>query len=166
MFKLDLDCGKHVAFNLTEEQVKTLLGHDNVMQYVAHIGLKNILQDSHASVVRDDFKTDEEWIAAKRAKAELKLGALMNGEVRTSRGERAPRVDDFTNFARKFVLRLLSKEKRKALAELPDKGAEKLDAAFAANEAKWRPMVQKELDDAIAKSKAMAEMASEVEIDI
>lgn len=165
-FKLNLDCGKNVAFNLDEEQVAKLASFPAVVEYVWRIGLKNILQDSHASVTRDGYDSDEAWIAAKRDRASLKLGALMIGDVRQSRGERAPKVDDFTNFARKYILSILSKEKRKELAEMEDKGAATLDEMFAKNEEKLRPLVQAKLDAAIAEAKAKAELAEGLDLDI
>jgi hypothetical protein len=166
MFTLNLDCGKHVAFNLTAEQIAQMNSHPLVAEYVWHIGLKNILQDSHASIVRDDFESDEAWIAAKRDRASLKLGALMTGEVRQQRANRVPKADDFTNFARREVLSMLSKEKRKELAELADKGAAYLDAVFAKNEEKLRPIVQGKLDAAILAAKAKAEIADGLNLDI
>jgi hypothetical protein len=153
-FKLNLDAGANVAFDLSEDKVATLMGFPNVVEYMVWKGLKEILTDAHASVVRKDFKTDDEWIAAKRAKAELKLGALMVGEVRTTSRESKPKVDDFTNVARKTVLGKLPKEKRAELAAMPDKGVAILDAMFAKNDAVLRPIVEAELVEMLRKAEA------------
>lgn len=157
MFKLNLDCGKSVAFNLTEDDVAKLAAHPEVVQYVWHIGLKNILQDSHAPVTREKYESDDAWIQAKRDRASLKLGALMNGDVRTQTRERAPTVDDFTAMARKVILESMSKDERKALADRDDK-AEFLDGVYVANADELRPVVEARLEAerAIAELKASA----------
>lgn len=164
-FPLNLDCGKSVAFNLTEEQVETLLGHEDVARHIVAIGLKNILQDSHASVTRDGFATDDEWVQAKRDRASLKLGDMMAGLLRAQRAAR-PKVDDFTNVARKLVLSLMSKEqKAKISTEVDGKmqvDVEKVDAIFAKNEAKLRPQVEAKLEE----MRKAAELADSIEIEI
>lgn len=103
-FALTFDAGANVAFDLTQEQVTQLLSHQNVAQHLVMLGLKNALQDSHASVVRKDFESDDAWIAAKREKAGLKLGAMMNGELRTTSGTRQPKLSDEAAFIRAFTL--------------------------------------------------------------
>jgi hypothetical protein len=169
MFKLDLDCGAQVAFNLTAEQVATMAGHANVAEYVWAIGLKNILQDSHASIVRKDFESDDEWIAAKRAKAELKLGALMNGEVRSTRAVRAPRLSDFDAFARKWILaKARAKFDRaawKAKTE-GDDGAAFIAALVEKNLPKFRPEIEKDFAEFIEAQKREAAIADEMDLDI
>lgn len=100
MFTLNFDAGANVSFALTETQVSTLASFPDVAKHVWTIGLKNILQDCHASIVRKDFKTDDEYVAAKRAKAELKLGALMVGDVRVRRGERKEPADPIARESR------------------------------------------------------------------
>jgi hypothetical protein len=164
MFAINFDAGKHVSFALTAQQVETLISHAEVHKHALMIGLKNILQDCHASIVREDFKTDDEWIAAKRAKAEMKLGALMTGDIRVHSGERKPRVDDFTTAARKYVLSRLSKDVRKKLADMPDKGVETLDKMFAKNEAKLRPIIEQAIADAARKAKESAELAASLDL--
>ena len=83
-------------------------------------------------------------------------------DVRTTSKPRAPKVDDFTNVARKLVLSLLPKETKKALADLEDKGAAKLDAIFAKNEAKLRPQVEAKLEE----MRKAAEAAKGLELDL
>lgn len=103
MFAINFDAGKNVAFNLTAEQITQLLGHANVHQHIVMIGLKNILQDCHASIVREDFATEDEWIKAKREKAELKLGAMMTGDIRVTRGEKKPTLSAKETFIHNFL---------------------------------------------------------------
>lgn len=103
-FALTFDAGANVAFDLTPEQITQLLSHQNVAQHLILLGLKNALQDSHASIVRKDFESDDAWIAAKRERASVKLGAMMNGELRTTSGTRQPKLNDFDKFARSWLL--------------------------------------------------------------
>jgi len=138
----NMDCGANVSFEITPELQDKLLAHPQVVEHLIRIGLKNVVQDSHASVVRKDFESDEAWIAAKREKAGLKLGKLLEGELSAQSNERNPRVDEFTTYARRAVLSALGAEKRKELAATEDKGAAYLDAVFAKNEAKLRPIAE------------------------
>jgi len=166
MFAITFDAGKNVAFELSAEQVTQLIGHANVHQHVFMIGLKNILQDCHASITREDYESDEAWIAAKREKAMLKLGAMMNGELRGQSGERKAKVDSFTTFARRHILSLLTKERRKELAEHDDKGASVLDALFAKNEAALRPIVQAQMEAAQKYEEEKAKLAASLDLSL
>lgn len=164
MFAISFDAGKNVPFNLTVEQVTTLLSHPNVHQHLVMIGLKNVLQDCHASIVRDDFKSEDEYFAAKRAKAELKLGAMMAGELRAHSGERKVAVPTFTNEARKLVLSKLDKAAKEKLAAMPDSGAATLDAMFAKNEAALKPIVEATIAEMERKAKAKAELEGKLDL--
>lgn len=166
MFAINFDAGRNVAFDLSAEDVTKLLAHADVHKHLVMIGLKNVVQDSHASVVREDFESDEAWIEAKRAKAGMKLAALMNGELRAQSGDRKPKVDDFTNASRKFVLGLLPAEKRKELAAMEDKGAAALDAIFAKNEEKLRPQVEAKMEADRKAAEAKAKLSQGLDLDI
>lgn len=165
MFDISFDAGASVGFTLSEQDVAKLISHPDVHRHLLMIGLKNVLQDCHASIVRKDFASDEAWIQAKRDRASLKLGALMNGELRAQSGERKARVDDFTTFARRLVLSLLPKERRKALAETEDKGAAALDAMFAKNEEKLRPQVEAMIEKARKEAEEKAKLAEGLDFD-
>lgn len=98
---------------------------------------------------------------------ELFMATVLDGTwTQRARANAAPKADDFTTFARKHVLGLLSKEKRKELAATADKGAAYLDAVFAKNEAKLRPIVEKELAEAIRAANEKAELAKGLDLDI
>jgi hypothetical protein len=162
---MQVDIGKALAFDITPEQIEQMLSHETSRDRILYIGLRNILMDSHASAKRDDFNSEVEWRNESKAIAERTLAGLLAGEV-MRRNARAPKADDFTNFARKHVLGLLPKERRKAMAEMPDKGAAELDAIFAKNEAKLRPIVQAALDAAIEAAKAKEELANELDLTV
>ena len=162
---LTFDCGKHVGFSVTPEQIATMAGHNSPILHAITIGLKNLLGDAHAGVVSDDFRTEAEWIEAKRKRAGEKFQSLLDGDVRTMRAG-SPRVDGFTTWARRHVLSLLPKDKRKSLAETADKGVAYLDAVFAKNEAKLRPQIEAAIAEAETKAKAAQALASELDLDI
>jgi hypothetical protein len=56
--------------------------HQNVIEHVQDIGARNILMDSHASVVRKDFESDADYRAAKLAVAQKKLETMYSGTAR------------------------------------------------------------------------------------
>jgi hypothetical protein len=163
---LNLDCGKGVPFTITPENVAELVKRPDAIAHVIAIGLKNILQDSHASIKYDDFKTEEECQAAKRERAGKKLLALLAGDVRTARAGSSNRVDSFTTFARRLVLSMLSKEKKKVLAESADKGVAYLDAVYEKNAEKLKPQVDAMITEAAEKARKAAELADGLDLDI
>lgn len=69
-----------------------LAAHNAVIEHVQNIGARNILMDSHASVKRDDFESDQEWRNAKLAVAAKKLETMYEGTVRArvAGGTRVP----------------------------------------------------------------------------
>lgn len=163
--RFTIECGKSIAFAITDEMLIQLGQHQAAFDHVLMIGLKNLVQDSHASVKREDFTTEEEWLAASKAKAELKLGAILSGNVRVAREGKA-RVDDFTNAARKVVLSLLPAERRKELAAMEDKGVAALDAIYAKNEAKLKPQVEAKMEADRKAAEAKAELSKGLDLDI
>lgn len=161
-----IECGKGIVFTVTDEMLIELGKHQEAFNHTLMIGLKNMVQDSHASIVREDFATDDEWKAAKRAKAELKLGAIIAGDIRVSRGESKPKVDDFTSMARKIVLSMLKPEKKKALAAMPDKGVATIDGLIEKNLEALRPKVEAALLEAARKEAEKAELSKGLDLDI
>lgn len=101
---ITLDVGKSIQLVVTDDGLATLQTHSEAFAHVIMIGLKNLVQDSHASVKREDFTTEDEWKAASRAKAELKLGAILAGDVRVQRASATPKLSDFDAFARKWII--------------------------------------------------------------
>jgi hypothetical protein len=172
-FALNFDAGSNVAFELTPDQVTQLLSHPNVAQHLVMIGLKNTVQDSHASVVRKDFESDDAWIAAKREKAALKLGAMLNGELRTGSGTRQPKLSDREAFARKWLVAKLKalfvakhgKESWKEKTE-GDSGAEFISGLVE----KFAPKFAEDIEAAwqleLAEKAKQAKIAAEVDFDI
>jgi hypothetical protein len=163
---LTFDCGKGVSFAVTPEQVEAIAKHESAIAHVIQIGLKNILQDSHASITYESFKTETECQEAKRKRAGEKLEALLAGDVRTARAGGSSKVDSFTTWARRVVLKSLSKEKRKELAESDDKGVAYLDAVYAKNESVLKPRVEAAIAADIAERAAAAELANGLDLDI
>jgi hypothetical protein len=87
---LNVDIGKALAFDITPEQLDTLLSHEAVKSRIMYIGLRNILMDSHAGQSRDKFDTELLWRNASKAVAEKTLAAMLEGRVREkSTGVRA-----------------------------------------------------------------------------
>lgn len=172
-FALNFDAGAQVAFELTPDQITQLLSHPNVAQHLVMIGLKNTLQDSHASVVRKDFETDDEWIAAKRERASLKLGAMMNGELRTGSGTRQPKLSDRDSFARKWLLAKLkalfvSKHGRDSWKEKTegDSGAEFISGLVEKFAEKFADDIEAAWQLELAEKAKQAKIAAEVDFDI
>lgn len=173
MFAINFDAGKSVSFNLTVEQVAQLLAHANVHQHLLTIGLKNVLQDCHASIVREDFKTDDAWIAAKREKAALKLGAMMNGELRTGGSTRQPKLDDFAKFARSWLLAKIKpayiakngKDSWKEKTE-GDSGAEFIHQLVLKNAERFKDEIMEAYKVELAAREKAAKIAGEVDLDI
>lgn len=99
-----IECGKGIQFEVTNEMLIQLGQHQNSFDHVLMIGLKNIVGDSHAGVKREDFATEDEWKAASKAKAELKLAAILNGDLRAQSTTRAPKLSDEAAFIRSFTI--------------------------------------------------------------
>ena len=81
---LNVDIGKQIGFELTDENVQAIMAHDNVKNHVLYIGLRNILMDSHASAKRELFEDEIAWRNASKAMAEKKLAAMLAGEIRAN----------------------------------------------------------------------------------
>lgn len=172
-FALTFDAGASVAFELTSDQVTQLLSHQNVAQHLVMIGLKNTLQDSHASAVRKDFESDDAWIAAKRERAALKLGAMMNGELRTTSGTRQPKLDDFAKFARSWLLAKIkpayvAKHGRDSWKEKTegDSGAEFIQQLVLKNAERFKDEIVEAYKVELAAREKAAKIADEVDLDI
>lgn len=158
-----IDAGKDIPIDVSDEQINKLASFDNVRERVWRIGLRNILMDSHASVKYDDFETEIECRNAKRDKAMSVLEAMLAGESRVAR-ERAPKADDFTTAMRRFVVGLFTKDERKVMAKSPDHGVALIDARFAKNEAKLRPLIEDKIARDLADVEAKAKIAVDIEL--
>lgn len=162
-----IECGKGINFNVTGDMLATLSQHSEAFHHVLMIGLKNMVQDSHASIVREDFETDEDWRAAKRAKAELKLGAIIAGDVRVSTTPRQPKLSDFDAFARKWII---AKVKAKiGTADWKAKTEGESGAAFIAglvekNLAKMDSAIREDWKEELAKIERAKSLSADIEI--
>ena len=81
---LNVDIGKQIGFELSDENMAALSAHENVKTHVWYIGLRNILMDSHASAKRELFEDEIAWRNASKAMAEKKLAAMLAGEIRAN----------------------------------------------------------------------------------
>jgi hypothetical protein len=79
---MQIDIGKQLAFELTDEQIDKMWAFPAVRSRMAYIALRNVLMDSHAGQSRDKFNTEIEWRDASKAMAEKTLAAMMEGRVR------------------------------------------------------------------------------------
>jgi hypothetical protein len=169
MFAINFDAGKSVSFNLTVEQVAQLLAHANVHQHLLTIGLKNVLQDCHASITREDYATEDEWIAAKRAKAELKLGSMLAGDMRAQSNARKAKMSDFDAFARKWILARakakFGKDEWKAKTE-GDTGAAFIEAIVERNLPKFEAEIKAAYEAEMAAKAKEAQLADSMDLDI
>jgi len=107
-------------------------------------------------------KTDEE----KDRIASLQVGRLATGEI-AERATRGTGVDEFTEYARRTMLGLLAKPKRKELAAMPDKGIAWLDERIARNMDKpvagfetFRAMVESAIADAAREREEKAKLVA------
>jgi hypothetical protein len=160
MTTLNVDVGKGLSFSIDSDAIAK---HQNVMDHVMMIGLRNILMDCHAGVKRDDFDDEISWRNAAKQKSEAKLSAMLAGEIRLG-GFGRVHVDSFTNAMRKFVLATFPRDERKAMADSPDKGVARVDARFAKNEAKLRPLIEAKLAAEREAAQAMAAIAGDLEM--
>ena len=81
MARFTIECGKSIQFEITDDMILQLGNHQNAFDHVLMIGLKNLVQDSHASCKREDFETEDEWKAESRRIAEMKLGSILSGDA-------------------------------------------------------------------------------------
>ncbi len=168
-----LDCGANVSFEITPELQQQLHSHPHVIEHLLKIGLKNVVQDSHASVVRKDFKTDDDWIAAKRERASLKLGKLLAGELRAQKAERQPKLDDYVKFARSWLLAkikpaFIAKNGKAAWKEKTegDSGAEFIQQLVFKNAEKFQAEIIEAYRIELAAREKEAALADSMDLDI
>lgn len=158
---LDVNVGKELVFNI---DVAKAFAHADVEKHIVYLGFRNALMDSHASAVRKDFETDAAYLEASRAMVAKKLEALYEGSVRTRSTVAGPTA--FEKVMVRVALGLLSKEKRKELAAMEDKGAAFIDAVIEKNREKIEALANKAIAEAEAKAKENEELAKGLDLDI
>ena len=83
--KMLLEIGKKLSITLAPEQLATLMKFEGVQERIVRIGLKNILQDAHASIARETCKSDDDYKEQSLALSMKALQAMLNGEVRAAK---------------------------------------------------------------------------------
>lgn len=130
-----------------------LKGHPAVMEYICRIGLKNILQDSHAAMTEKQEADEAARVAKKTAMAEKKLTALYAGEVSQQRASGDPVAKEMRAMAESDL-----RTKLKALGKKVSDFEAKV----------WSAVVQKQIDANAAeyRAKAEAKLAIKPEVSI
>lgn len=119
---------------------------DEVVRYLVYIGLKNVLQDSHASIKRADFDSDDAWKDAKLGRALKKLDALYAGEVRMVAAASGSKGDEVKARAMVIIEGHVKSEWRKANKKLDAKAIEdEKKKRYAAKTALWRDLAAVQL---------------------
>ena len=173
MARFTIDCGKSISFEITDEMLLELGKHQSAFDHVLMIGLKNLVQDSHASIKREDYASEDEWKAAAKARAEMKLGAILSGDLRTQSATRVPKLSDRDAFARKWLMAKLKaafvakhgKDGWKAKTE-GDDGAAFITALVEKNAPKFEAEIESAWQMELAERAKTAAIADAVDLDI
>lgn len=158
---LDVNVGKEIVLNVDLERA---FAHDDVAKHIVYLGFRNAIMDSHASAVRKDFETDAAYQAASLEMATKKLQSLYDGSVRTRSTVAGPSA--FEKVMVREFLKLLSKAKRKELADMEDKGAAYIDAAIEKNRDKIEALAKKAIEEAELKAMENEELGKTLDLDI
>jgi len=78
-----VEIGRGLAISV---DVEALMKQEAVFGHVVYMGLRNILMDCHANIVREDCVDDADYRAKKLAVANKKLEAMMSGVLRAKTG--------------------------------------------------------------------------------
>ena len=148
MNTLNVSIGKDIMLTV---DMGRLSNQPESMAHIIAIGLKNVLQDSHSSITKDDFPDEKIRKANSLAIAEKKLESLYNNDVRTKVARSGGQSAEEKLYV-KAMLALVTKQKRKELAKMPDSGAAWLKAAIV-----------KHIEKVKAKAAAMLEAEREAE---
>ena len=162
MNTLNVSIGKDIM--LTVDLVK-LSNQPESMAHIIAMGLKNVLQDSHSGITKEDFPDINVYKANSLAIAEKKLESLYNNDVRTKVAKpNGPSAEEKLHV--KAMLSLVTKQKRKELAKMSDSGAAWLKAAIVKHIEKVKAKVA-EMMEAERKAEAeQAELAAELDFEI
>lgn len=158
---LDVNVGKEIVMNI---DITRAFAHDEVAKHVIYLGFRNAIMDSHASAVRKDFETDAAYLAASLEMATKKLQSLYDGSVRTRSTVAGPTA--FEKVMVREALKLLSKEKRKELAAMDDKGAAFIDAVIEKNRDKIEARAKAAIEAAELAAMEAEELGKTLDLDI
>ena len=169
----NINVGKGIEFAITVEMLQELAKHGEAFGHVIMIGLKNLVQDSHASCKREDFQSEDEWKAESRKIAEQKLGSIIAGDIRKQSITRAPKLSDRDAFARKWLVAKLKaawvakhgKDGWKAKTE-GDDGADFISALIEKNAPRFEAEIESAWQKELAERAAAKEIADAVDLDI
>lgn len=161
MENLNVNIGKDIIVHV---EVARAFAHAEVEKHIVYLGFRNSLMDSHASAVRKDFETEAAYIEASREMAMKKLQSFYDGLVRTRSTVAGPSA--FEKVMVRVALSKLSKDKRKELAAMDDKGAAFIDAVIEKNRDKIEAWATEEIVAAELKAKQNEELAKTLDLDI
>lgn len=159
--------GKGISFNFTDDALAMLQTHTEAFHHVVMTGLKNLVQDAHASCKREDFEDEAGWQAESRRIAELKLASILSGDLRKTSTTRAPKLSDFEAFARKWIIAKvkdkLGKAEWKAKTE-GDSGAAFIAGLIEKNREKMDEAIRADWKEELAKIERAKELSADIEI--
>lgn len=117
-----------------------------VLDYLLRIGLKNVLQDSHASITEEKVADADERKAQKTATALKKLDSLYAGDVTAIRVNATDPVDkEIRAMAVEEVRAILAKVGKKPKDFAKEVWAKTIDAHMAKHDARLRPAAEAKL---------------------
>lgn len=138
-FAVDLTKLGYQDFPMIVEEVE-------IVRHILYIGLKNILQDSHASVKETDFTTDELWRAAKSGRAQKKLDAIYAGDVRMVAASSGSRGDEVKKVAMQIIERHVRADWKKVGTKFkPEELAAECKKRYVAKTAIWRDLASAQI---------------------
>lgn len=126
----------------------------------------NIFEYGWQRKVNDRCGGNDKTPETKHEIATAMVRRALDGELAT-RANAAPGVEPFTAFMRGKLSSYLDKATRKAIAELEgDARVARLDAIFAKNESKLRPIIEKDFEAYKAEKAAKAALAASLKLDL
>ena len=163
MNTLNVSIGKDIMLTI---DLGKLSNQPDSMAHIIAMGLKNILQDSHSGITKDEFPDLAAYKANSLAIAEKKLESLYNNDIRTKVAKPNGQSAEEKLYV-KAMLALVTKQKRKELAKMPDSGTAWLKAAIEKHiekvKAKAAAMLEAEREAEAEQAELAAEMDFEIE---
>ena len=129
MNTLNVSIGKDIMLTV---DLGKLSNQPDSWAHIIAMGLKNILQDSHSGITKDEFPDEKIRKANSLAIAEKKLESLYNNDVRT-KVARSGGQSETDKMMVKAFLSTLPKAERKKLAKSDDSGVAFIQSSIEAN---------------------------------
>lgn len=133
--------------------------NEDVRDYVIAYGLKQILNDCHASVQRKDFDEQGEFILAVEEAVNDKLAALASGKISIRTGTARESIDPVT----KIVMRMA---KEIILGAIKAKGLKQKDIAKESMDKLIADYVKSNIESLTKEAKAQLKKAEGLEVDL